>query len=458
MHRLDLKEIAEVIEAQVAADTGGLTTSGYSIDSRTLRAGDLFFALKGESGDGHDHVRDAWEKSAVGAVVERPIDGIPSGFPQMVVRSPLSALQRIASHVRSRTDLPVVAVTGSNGKTTTKEMIAVLLSTRMKVRRSPGNFNNHIGLPLSLLALEHTDEALVVELGSNHPGEIAALCRIAQPQVGVITNVGRAHLGMFGSIDAVAREKSDLARCLQPGGEAVVNADDAALMAQIESIDVGKTTFGLTSGVDFRATSVDVSRSSGSSFALGGLPISLKAPGIHSVYNALGAIATAGVFGISVKDAAEAIHLYEPLRMKMQTYGGLTLIDDTYNSNPDSAQAALSVLSSARGGRRVFVMGDMLELGQAAEQLHREVGSLVARSPIDLLVTIGELAGWASEEAKARGMDERAVVHFADKAQARRDLRGIVKPDDVVLVKGSRLAGLDEIVEFLKSSAIVGSV
>ena len=458
MHRLDLKEIAGVIGTHLPAGTECGAASGYSIDTRTLRAGDLFFALKGETADGHDFVRDAWEKGAAGAVVEREIGGAPPGFAQLIVSSSLEALQQIASHVRSRTDVPVVAVTGSNGKTTTKEMIAFLLSTRMRVRRSPGNFNNHIGLPLSLLALEHSDEALVVEIGSNHPGEVAALCRIAQPQVGVITNVGRAHIGLFGSIEAVAREKSDLARCLQPGGQAVVNADDDALMAQIRSIDVDTTTFGLKPGADFRATAVDVSQSSGSSFTLGGLAVSLKAPGVHNVYNALAAMATAGVFGISARDSAEAIRVYEPMRMKIQAYGGLTLIDDTYNSNPDSAQAALSVLSGAGGGRRVFIMGDMLELGQAAEPLHREVGSLVARSPIDLFVTIGELARWASEEAVAQGMDLRAVVHFAGKAEAKRDLRSLVKPEDVVLVKGSRLAGLDEIVEFLRSSTIVGSV
>ena len=458
MHRLELTEIAQVIGSPVPEGAESLTTSGYSIDSRTLRTGDLFFALKGATQDGHGFVRDAWEKGAVGAVVERRLEDLPKSFPQMVVPSSLVALQRIASFVRSRTDIPVVAVTGSNGKTTTKEMIAFLLSTRMKVRKSPGNFNNHIGLPLSLLGLEHSDEALVVEIGSNHPGEVDALCRIAQPQVGVITNVGRAHIGLFGSLEGVAREKSDLARCLQSGGEAVVNADDEPLMAQMKSIGVETITFGLRADADFRATAVDVSQSSGSSFTLGGLAVGLKAPGIHNIYNALAAIATAGVFGISVRDAAEAIRIYEPMRMKTETYGGITLIDDTYNSNPDSVAAALSVLAAGGGGRRVFVMGDMLELGAASEALHREVGSLVARCPIDLLVTIGKEARWASEEARSRGMDERAVVHFASKIEAKRELRGLVKPEDIVLIKGSRLAGLDEIAEFLRSGATVGRV
>jgi UDP-N-acetylmuramoyl-tripeptide--D-alanyl-D-alanine ligase len=459
MPRLKLSEIAGVLDAEAPrASVGDLTAAGYAIDTRLLRTGDLFFALKGEARDGHEFVADACEKGAVGAVVERAFEGLPPSFPQMIVRSPLEALQRLAGHVRLSTDIPVIAVTGSNGKTTTKEMIAFLLAARMRVRKSPGNFNNHIGLPLAILGLDESDRALVVEIGSSHRGEIASLARIARPQIGVITNVGRAHIGLFGSLEAVAAEKTDLARCLEPGGEAVVNADDDILMAAVKTGVAETRTFGIHGEADFRATGVRVSEGMGSTFTLRGVAVTLRAPGLHNVYNALAAIATAGAFGLSVRDAAEAIRLYEPMRMKTHVLGGMTLVDDTYNSNPDSAAAALDVLAGMRGARRVFIMGDMLELGEYAQGLHREMGTRVARSGIELFVGIGSLTRWAAEEARSAGMRDEAVFHFETKAEARAALLGIVKADDAVLVKASRAAGLDEIADFLKSSPIAGRV
>lgn len=459
MPRLRLSEIAGVLDVETAGPLpGDLTAAGYAIDTRLLRTGDLFFALKGQTRDGSDFVRDACEKGAVGAVVERTLEGLPSSFAQLVVPSPLEALQRLAAHVRASTDIPVVAVTGSNGKTTTKEMIAFLLGVRMRVRKSPGNFNNHIGLPLAILGLDQSDRALVVEIGSSHRGEIAGLARIARPQIGVITNVGRAHIGLFGSLEAVAAEKTDLARCLEPGGEVVLNADDEVLMAAVKANTVATRTFGIASQADFRATNVGVSEGVGSTFTLAGTRVTLRAPGLHNVYNALAAIATAGAFGLSVKDAAEAIRLYEPMRMRTHVVGNMTIIDDAYNSNPDSAAAAIDVLAGMRGSRRVLIMGDMLELGECAEALHREVGLRVARSGVEILISIGDLARWIAEEARAAGMAEGAVVDFKSKAEAMASLLGIIRGDDVVLVKASRAAGLDQIADFLKSSLTAGRV
>lgn len=459
MPRLKLSEIAAALEAEVpGASVGDLTATGYAIDTRLLRTGDLFFALRGETRDGHRFVRDACEKGAVGAVVERALEGLPAEFAQVVVSSPLEALQRLASYVRASTDIPVVGVTGSNGKTTTKEMIAFLLAARMQVRKSPGNFNNHIGLPLAILGLDRSDRALVVEIGSSHRGEIANLTRIARPQIGVITNVGRAHIGLFGSLEAIAAEKTDLVRCLEPGGEAVVNADDRALMAAIKSDTTETRTFAVRSDADFRATDVRMAEAGGSAFTLRGTTVTLRAPGLHNIYNALAAIATAGAFGLSVKDAAEAIRLYEPMRMKTHAVGAMTLIDDTYNSNPESAAAAIDVLAGTSGARRVLIMGDMLELGESSEALHREVGMRVARSGVELVISIGRHARWVADEAASGGMDREAVVHFETKAEAKTALLGIIRGDDVVLVKASRAAGLDEIADFLKSSPIAGRV
>jgi UDP-N-acetylmuramoyl-tripeptide--D-alanyl-D-alanine ligase len=458
MPRLDLEQIAQTIGARYTWDAGSGVAAGYAIDTRLLQAGEMFFALRGEARDGHQFVKEAWEKGAVAAVVERPVEGLPQRFPQLVVPSVLAALQQLAAEVRAGIDVPVVAVTGSNGKTTTKEMIAHLAGVRMRVRRSPASFNNHIGLPLSILALEPDDRMLVVELGSNHPGEIASLCRIARPQVGVVTNVGRAHIGLFGSLEAVAAEKSELARGLLPGGKAVVNADDPLLMAAVKATGADTITFGVSSGADFRASDVRPNEGGRAWFSIKGVPVGLEAPGIHNVYNALAAIAAVSLFGITPGDAAEALPRYKNLRMKAEACGGMTLVDDTYNANPDSVAAALEVLAGTRGARRVFVMGDMFELGGAADQLHREVGARLARTGIEVLVAIGDLASLAADEAVASGMNAAQVHSFRTKAEAKRDLLQILKAEDVVLVKASRAAGLEEIVDFLRSRVAAGRV
>jgi UDP-N-acetylmuramoyl-tripeptide--D-alanyl-D-alanine ligase len=459
MPKLSLAEIAGSIGAEAPSGAGASpTATGYSVDTRLLKAGEVFFALKGTNRDGHEFARDAYAKGAVAVVVEARLGDLPEDFPQLVVRSPMDALQRLAIHVRGEVNIPVIAVTGSNGKTTTKEMIAFVLGTKMGVRRSPGNFNNHIGLPLSVLALEPSDRVLVVEMGTNHPGEIAALAKIARPDIAVVTNVGRAHIGFFGSLEAVAREKASLARGLEPGGKAVVNADDQALVAAIAGAPAEIVTFGLDRPADFKASNIEWLPGGRSKFTLHGITFELQTGGTHSIYNALAATAASHLLGVSVKDAAAALPRYEPLRMKARSYGGITLIDDTYNANPDSVAAALEVLAAAGGGRRVFIMGDMLELGDATERLHREVGSLVARSKVDLLVGIGEAARWTVEEARAEGLPAARAIHFETKADAKRDLRRIVRSEDVVLVKASRMSGLEEISDFLRLAPAAGRI
>jgi UDP-N-acetylmuramoyl-tripeptide--D-alanyl-D-alanine ligase len=459
MPELKLREIAGIVGGEVMGKPLPMVSAaGYSIDTRLVKKGDLFFALKGEARDGHEFVKDAYGKGAAGAVVERVVQGVPPEFGQIVVPSVLEALQKIASHVRSLTRIPVVAITGSNGKTTTKEMVAHLLATRMVVKKSPGNFNNHIGLPLSILGLEKRDEVLVVEMGSNHRGEIARLCEIAKPQVGAVTNIGRAHIGLFGSIEAIAAEKTDLVRSLGPDGRAVVNADDQALMAALEETGVAVTRFGIDAPAEFRASDVRMTDGLGAAFTVKGSTITLGSSGIHNVYNALAAIAAASLFGVSVDEAARALPGYQPMRMRVASYGGITLIDDTYNANPDSVAAALDVLSLMRAARRVFIMGEMLELGPASERLHREVGSYVAASGIDLFIGIGGFTRKAVEEAMVRGMKPVKVLYFDTKADAKQALQQAIKQDDVVLVKASRMAGLEEISDFLKTNTVAGRI
>ncbi|MFZ1947588.1 MAG: UDP-N-acetylmuramoyl-tripeptide--D-alanyl-D-alanine ligase [bacterium] len=459
MPKLSLAEIAGAIGAEAPGGTSAsATAAGYAVDSRLLKAGEMFFALKGTDRDGRQFARDAYAKGAVAVVVDAPVDDLPRGFPQLVVRSTMDALQRLAVYVRGGVNIPVIAVTGSNGKTTTKEMIAFVLGTKMGVRRSPGNFNNHIGLPLSVLALEASDRALVVEMGTNHPGEIAGLAKIARPDIAVMTNVGRAHIGFFGSLEAIAREKADLARGLEPGGKAVVNADDGVLMDAVARTPAEIITFGINRPADFMAANIEPLPGGRSKFALHGIGVELQAGGTHNIYNALAAMAASHLLGVSVKDAAAALPRYEPVRMKARSYGGVTLIDDAYNANPDSVAAALEVLAGAAGGRRVFIMGDMLELGEATERLHREVGSMVARLGIDLLIGIGEATLWTVEEARAGGLPAERALHFMTKADAKRDLKRMVRPDDVVLVKASRMSGLEEISDFLRLATAAGRI
>jgi len=455
MPGLALSEIARITGAVAPGGAGDRVAAGYAIDSRLLARGEVFFALKGDGRDGHDFAGAAVERGAAAVVVERLLAGLPAGAVQMVVPSTLGALQALAAVVRGRSKVPVAAITGSNGKTTTKEMLAHILATRFRVRKSPGNFNNHIGLPLSILALGPEDEILVVELGSNHRGEIAALAAIARPTVGVVTNVGRAHVGLFGSVEAVAREKTDLLRGLDAGGRGAVNADDPALAAALGDVKAPLTRFGTVAGADLRATDVEV-QADACRFTLGKETVRLNVGGSHNVANALAAVAAGGLLGITIREAARALPGFEPLRMKSASAGGITVIDDTYNANPDSMAAALEVLARLDAARRVLVMGEMLELGEAAESLHREVGRRVEALGIDVFIGIGGLARFAVAEAVEAGLRREAAFWYETKAEAKSALPGIVRSGDAVLVKASRMAGLEEISCFLKASTVAG--
>jgi UDP-N-acetylmuramoyl-tripeptide--D-alanyl-D-alanine ligase len=428
----------------------GLLAKGYSFDTRGLKPGEIFFALDGERRNGHQFLSDAWAKGAAGAVVAQPAGNAPQDFVQIVVSSPLDALQALASHVREDLKIPVVAISGSNGKTTTKEMLAHILSGRMHVHKSPGNFNNHIGVPLTILGLDETAQVLVMELGSNHRGEIEKLSRISRPHIGVITNVGRAHIGLFGSVEEIAREKTDLLRCLEPEGKGVVNADDRILLSAIAHINVDLVRFGVSEDAEFRATEIRQLDGGGCAFRLGRRVVTLKTGGSHNVYNALAAVSTASLLGVTVRDAARALETFEPVRTKVTSCCGVTLIDDSYNANPDSVRAALELLTGTTARRRVLIMGEMLELGEESRKLHREIGELVAASDIHLFVGIGGDTEEAVTRAKAGGMGSGTALFFETKAEAKRRISDLVRRDDVVLVKGSRMTGLEEICDFLR--------
>lgn len=456
MLKLSIAEIAGAAGGEIhlpAEEAGTVVPTGCSIDTRTMAAGDLFFALEGEHSDGHRFVPDAAAGGACGAVVARPVGGLSSSFAQVVVESPLAALQKLAAHVRGLVNIPVIAVTGSNGKTTTKEMIAAVLSPGRRVHKNPGNYNNQIGVPLTILGLDEAAEVLVTELGSSHMGEIMELARWARPDVGVITNVGRAHIGLFGSLENVVREKTDLLRVLPPSGRGVVNADSPAVLQAAEKIDIDMVTYGIESACDFRATDIETAGGEGSTFRVGGARVTLKVPGLHSVYNALAAIAAGTLFDVGPGEAARVLEEFEPVRVAIRREGGVTVIDDTYNANPDSVRAVVGVLEDLIAERRIFVMGEMLELGDFSTELHREVGNGVAAAGVDYFFGVGGAVRDAVDAARQAGMGEDRAGFFADKETASAFLSRFIKPGDAILVKGSRTTGMDDVSRYILKKA-----
>jgi UDP-N-acetylmuramoyl-tripeptide--D-alanyl-D-alanine ligase len=451
--KLSLEDISGITCAGLhgTGATGRVFATGYSIDTRTIRPGDLFFALSGENADGHDFVTDAASRGAVGAVVAHPVGGLRPGFPQLVVGSVLEALQKLAAGVRRRLRVPVVGITGSNGKTTVKEMLAHAAGGRMSVHRSPENYNNHLGLPLSILGAGEEDEVLVVEVASNHRGEIRTLSEICRPDLAVVTNVGRAHLGYFDTLEEVAREKTDILRELPAGGSGVVNADDRILIQAAEKTGAGLVTFGISTPADRRAREVEATARGGTRFAVGGVRFHLAVPGIHNVYNSLAAALAAEMLGVPPEESARRLESFQPVRMRTYDLGGWTLIDDSYNANPDSVGAALDLLAGLKAKRRIAVLGQMLELGKHSADLHSEVGAYAAGVGVDLLVGIGGDMRRAVEEAKRRGLAEDRAVFFTGKSEALETLENCIRPGDAVLIKGSRRMGLEALGDRLRA-------
>jgi UDP-N-acetylmuramoyl-tripeptide--D-alanyl-D-alanine ligase len=448
-----LDRIAGWAGATIAgADPGTAATAlvaGVGSDTRSFRPGDLFAALSGEHFDGHGFVAAAAAAGAAAALVSREIAGLPAGFPQLVVPDVLAALQRLAAAYRRQLPARVVGVTGSNGKTTTKEFCAVALGTRFRVGATRGNLNNHIGVPLTLLSLGAEDEAAVIEMGMNHPGEIAPLAAMAAPQTGVITNIGIAHIEHLGSREAIAEEKGALARALPPDGCLVLDAEDdfsAHLAAQTAA---RKLTTGFRRG-DLRAESIRAEEG-GSRFEVvseaGRSGCFLPVPGEHMVRNALLAIAAAVSFGIPPEEAAAALAGASAGKGRLQRreVRGVAVIDDSYNANPDSMLAALETVSKMPGaGRRIAVLGQMNELGERSRQAHGAVGEAAARLA-DALLTVGPVAAEIARAAEAAGLRECFALGSAEEAAGR--LAEMAEPGDLVLVKGSRGARMERVIE-----------
>ena len=422
-------------------------------DSRALKAADLFVALRGDHFDGHTFVAEAARRGAVGAVVEQSLEGLPPGFAQVQVGNTLNALQQISASYRRQLPLQVVAVTGSNGKTSTKDFTAAVLGQNFRVTKTEGNFNNHIGLPLTMLRARGSDQIGVFEIGMNHPGEIAPLAALAAPDVAIITNIGVAHIEYMGSREAIAQEKGALAEALQPSGLVILNADDDFSKVIAARTKADAIFCGLDQG-DVRATDLRQDFD-GMKFRLGAddhwVDAELPAPGVHMVRNALLAVAAGRFFGLSLEECAEGLRSMRLTRgrLEQKIIDGIHVLDDSYNANPDSMIAALKTLAAMpTHGRRIAVLGRMGELGSESENGHRQVGLIAAQLRLDCVITVGEEAALIATEAAAGVplIASESTIEGALEA-----LRKIAKPGDVVLAKGSRSAKMERIVEGLQT-------
>ncbi len=464
-----VEELREVISVKVLAGEAPPSAKrrirSLSTDSRAIKRGDLFVALQGERFDGHEFVPAVLAKGAIGAIVHdhyRLPPGQkalgPSAPFLLGVQDPLFAYQQLATHHRSRFAMPVVAVTGSNGKTTTKDMIAVVLAQRWSTLKTEGNHNNRIGVPHTLFRLTPRHQAAVIEMGVDAQGQTTRLCEIVRPTVGVITNIGPDHLEFFGSMEGSAQAKAELLDALPTEGTAILNADDPYFDYLAARARCRVVSFGLSQKADVRATQVRSNSKTGTAFYLL-LPgkirhtsVTIRAHGSHNVTNALAAAAVGYALNLSGAAIAQGLAKFRPAAMRSQVlaHHGVHIISDCYNANPSSMKAAIEMLAQWTPARdRVAVLGDMLELGADSRAMHREIGELLVTKQISRLIACGSLGGDIAEGARKAGMPESLIVEVPDAAAAAELVRTIIRQGDVVLVKGSRGMRMEQVVQGL---------
>ncbi len=450
--------LSDVIEATGGRRVGGgaveLELAGVSTDSRRITSGSLFVALKGERFDAHDFLAQAAAHGARAALVERPLAPEKAGpLVQVVVSDARRALGELARAQALRCAARRVAVTGSNGKTTTKELLRAALSAAGPTVASERSFNNDVGVPLTLLSIEPATRFAVLELGSNHPGEIARLADLARPEIGIVTNCAPAHVEFLKDLDGVVEEKGALIAALTESGTAVLNADDPSFPTLRSRARGRVVTFGVRRPADFRAVEIrfDLRRLV---YRVRKQRVYVPLGGCHNVYNSLAALAAADVLGVALDEAVASLRRTSPPPMRLfpMHVGGITVIDDSYNANPGSVEAAFRTLGAAPiKGRRVVVLGDMLELGSQAAELHERCGELVSLIPEALVVGVGRHAADVARGARSRGADASHVVTCADAAAAAELLPPLLEPGDTVLVKGSRGMAMERVVEAIRA-------
>jgi UDP-N-acetylmuramoyl-tripeptide--D-alanyl-D-alanine ligase len=457
-----LEEILKATGGRLLQGEEKTSFRGISTDSRTVAEGELFIALKGERFDGHHFAIEALKKRAGGVIIEedKVRDIRWNGYrPSVViaVKDALHALGDIARERRRKFGTPVVALTGSNGKTTTKDMISACLETTFPVLKTKGNLNNLIGLPLTLFNLTEQERIVVLEMGINVPGEIRRLTEIAEPDVGLITNIEKVHLEGMGSLERVREEKGELFRRMRQDGTILVNQDDPRVMDLASEFRGQKITFGINHPAEVMAKEIRLKGVGGTSFTLmmEGVTMEITLPllGGHFVPNALSAIASASLFGIELEKVKEALEHLSPSPMRMEVLRpkeGVTLINDAYNANPRSMELALEILSEMKGkGRAIAVLGDMLELGDFSVEAHQHIGQRVEELSIDFLLALGEEAPVLVESAIRHGLDSEKARIVESHTEAISILKKMVRDGDWILLKGSRRMGMEKIAEGL---------
>lgn len=449
-----VQEIVRATQGALVVGDLAVPVTGVGIDSRTLGVGEAFFAIRGHRVDGHDFVAEAASRGASCLVVHSVPDPVPAGVPLVLVEDTTKALGRLAAAHRARFAIPVVAVTGSNGKTTAKEMIAAVLAERWRVLKPEASFNNQWGLPLTLLRLTPEHEALVAEIGTNQRGEIGYLAGLTAPSVGVVTTVAPVHTEFLGSLEGVREEKAALVRALGPDGWAVLNADDPRVAGMAQETTARVVTYGRADGAMVRALGDMEADDRGLSFTLASRgehqPIRVGFVGRHNVTNALAAAATGVALGLALREIAAGLANARPVkgRCVWRQAGQVRILDDTYNANPASVRAALETAAAHRGsGRLIVVLGDMLELGDVADEAHREVGRQVVTVGATEFVGMGRSMRLAVDEARDRGLGEaRATTTFEDTMA---HLLKRVTAGDLVLIKGSRGMRMERVADAL---------
>jgi UDP-N-acetylmuramoyl-tripeptide--D-alanyl-D-alanine ligase len=453
--------MAEFTVRDVVEATGGTVSgaqylesfTGVSTDTRTIKPGNLFVALKGENFDGHNFLVQAVDNGAAGVVVSKQDVFVPDKAVSITVTDTLQALQSLARFNRLRYNVPVIAITGSNGKTTTKDMIAAILSVKMNVLKTEANYNNDIGLPLTLLKMGRHHQAAVVEMGMRARGEIKRLAGVAIPTIAVITNVGETHIEILGSLENIAAAKAELVQALSNDGVAILN-NDIPLVRQMKELTTARViTYGLKNAAALRAKNIRTVEQQtlfdciapGATFT-----VTLPVVGTHNVYDALAAIAVGLQLDLSPDEICEGLRGFTPsgMRLHIEKIGDYTFINDAYNASPLSMNAAIETLGMLAQGRKVAILGDMLELGHVAVDAHRRVGQKLAAEGIQVVITVGELAKHIASSALKEGVDVTVACNSHNEAQEA--LRKLIRPGDTVLIKGSRGMKMETVLEMFK--------
>ena len=455
-------EVLAATDAEVHSGKlrGNDTIPHITTDTRKIAAGDLFIALRGENFDGADFAADALHKGAAAVLVNAPLSAsVQKDLKKekgtvLIVPDTLKAYQEIAHAWRMKFDIPVVAITGSNGKTTTKDLTAAVLSGRGTVCRTAANYNNEVGLPLTLLGITEDDTAAVVEIGMRGLGQIAALAPVAAPTIGIVTNVCEVHMELLGSIENIAKAKAELVEAIPAGGTVLLNADDerVAAMRSMAADGVRVLTYGLGADADIRAEALRLAAGGSQFMVTWGNErhdYSIPLTGRHNVSNALAALATGFVLGLTPQEMQAGLRTLTPTKMRYEVHeiGARRFINDAYNASPSSMYAAIETTASLYHGRRIAVLGDMLELGVAAEEAHREIGKRVAELGFAALVTYGEQARWMHKAAEAAGCS--VCYHAESHEAAAKYLREMLVDGDTVLFKGSRGMKMEQIIALL---------